>query len=79
MSLSSAPSLQVSKHFPVVRRQCKEVAAIFFHCFQTHAEMKDEHDKVGSRPFQNCQSEMQSYDECMSRIITEERSIKLIH
>jgi len=75
MQVSNEPSLQVAKHFPVVRRQCKEVAAVFFHCFQTHAEMKDESDKVGSRPIQNCQSEMKAYDECMSCIIAEERRL----
>lgn len=78
--------LRVSKHFPVVRPQCREVAAKFFFCFtKVSRHIPDDvlslffpyisHMKqqgAHGLALVKCQSEMRKYDECMSAVLAEE-------
>jgi len=64
-SMGDEPRLTVAPHFPVVREECKEVAARFFHCFTVNAKMQDKNDTVGNRPILACSEEMKKYDDCM--------------
>jgi len=31
--------IRVQDHFPLVLKECKKEAAVFFHCFTTHGEI----------------------------------------
>ena len=34
--------VKVSRHFPAVRRECKEAAAVFFGCFSRNSQMMND-------------------------------------
>lgn len=40
--------MHVSKHFPSVRRECKEAAARFFGCFSTNGRMLNDYVRAKS-------------------------------
>lgn len=37
------PEVLLSPHFPLVRKECKEQSAIFFHCLTTKSQMGNEY------------------------------------
>eukprot|EP01115_Flamella_aegyptia_P007098 TRINITY_DN2957_c0_g2_i1.p1 TRINITY_DN2957_c0_g2~~TRINITY_DN2957_c0_g2_i1.p1 ORF type:complete len:68 (-),score=12.78 TRINITY_DN2957_c0_g2_i1:35-238(-) len=60
--------IRVADHFPSVRKQCKEQAAKFFHCFSQEGQQVNAVDiDAGKRGLSKCVVQMKSYDDCMKK------------
>ncbi len=62
----SVPVRVLPAYFPSSCAPCREVSALFFHCFTTKgAKMTSNDAQAARRGLEECQSELRAYSECM--------------
>jgi hypothetical protein len=73
-SIASPSALRVADHFPKVLPPCAPVAALFFHCFSSHARQLNGVDaNAARRGLRECRAQMDDYDQCMAAALDEQR------
>jgi hypothetical protein len=73
-SIASPSALRVADHFPKVLPPCAPVAALFFHCFSSHARQLNGVDaNAARRGLRECRAQMDDYDQCMTAALDEQR------
>lgn len=65
----SEGDLRLPGYFPSFSKDCKEVSAIFFHCFTEHGRKIGANDEgAGRRGLENCKKELDAYVQCHKKL-----------